>query len=305
MIRDRSGGSHAIGGMGNGGIRQSRAPATVRTGFRRPGTHPGAARIRSARGTRAVPFLLAGLALCLLHPRPAWTQTGVAGDTAAGGHATADGPAEWEFAIRPYFFLSGVSGSVTADPVTLPINSRFSDLLDNVRVGAFLAFTAEKGRWGFHTDFEYIRLVGEGTSSLDAALELENLIGEADVTLRPSRESTLKFLAGVRVYWVQQTLSVRGESLPEVDTTVLDPVLGAHGSWALGRTWGFEMRGDIGGFGVGSEFTYQLLTLFRWEISRALSLPFGYRVLGYQIRDENVWMNTRMGGLLLGVDFRF
>jgi hypothetical protein len=65
------------------------------------------------------------------------------------------------------------------------------------------------------------------------------------------------------------------------------------------------MRGDIGGFGVGSEFTYQLLTLFRWEISRSLSLPFGYRILGYQIRDENVWMNTRMGGLLLGVDFRF
>ena len=125
------------------------------------------------------------------------------------------------------------------------------------------------------------------------------------MTFRPSRASTLKFLAGLRVYWVQETLRIEGEPLPEVNTTVIDPILGALGSWELSDRWDFQMRGDIGGFGISSEFTYQLLTLFRWGISDTVSLPFGYRILGYQIQDGNVWMNTRMGGLVVGLDFRF
>ena len=104
----------------------------------------------------------------------------------------------------------------------------------------------------------------------------------------------------MRVYSVIQNVTLLGVEVPEANTTVVDPVLGAYGSWVLHDRWDFELRGDIGGFGVSSEFTYQMMALFRWGINDTLSIPFGYRVLGYQIRKDNIWMNTRMSGRCWG-----
>jgi hypothetical protein len=81
--------------------------------------------------------------------------------------------------------------------------------------------------------------------------------------------------------------------------------VGAVASWELGERWRFAMRGDIGGFGISSEFTYQLMLEFQWRLSRSVALPFGYRVLEYQIRQDAVWLDTRLRGLFLGLDLRF
>jgi len=222
-----------------------------------------------------------------------------------GVPAEDSGASEWRFVLRPYMYLSGLSGSITAGPITFPINSSFGDIFDNLRIGGFLGFTAEKGQWGIYSDFQYISLIGESESRFEMELELENVIGEVDATFRPGGDTGLKFLAGVRVYSIDQTLRIRGEPLFKANTTVIDPVVGAHGSWALSNRWHFDMRGDVGGFGVSSEATYQLALYFRWDVSRSVGIPFGYRILGYQIKDDDVWMNTRMSGLVLGLDFRF
>ena len=236
---------------------------------------------------------------------PAFPQAAAAKTSQEEIFPETETPSQWDFSLRPYLFLSGLAGSVTAGPVTLPINSGFGDLVDHLRIGGFLAFTAEKEKWGFYADFQYISLVGKSTGRIDAALELENLIAEADVSFRPGNTPTLKFMAGVRLYTVEQTLSFREEELPQVGTTVIDPILGAHGVWELNDRWDFELRGDIGGFGVSSEFTYQLLALFHWDISNSINVPFGYRILSYQIQTGDIWMDTRMSGLVLGLDFRF
>ncbi len=145
------------------------------------------------------------------------------------------------------------------------------------------------GSGGVNADFQYINLYGESSGILETSLDLKNVIGEVDLLFRPTAAPTLRFLAGVRVYSVGQTVRL----------------LGAYGSWMLSDRWDFSLREDFGGFGVSSEFTYQMMAFFRWGISGTLSLPFGYRVLGYQIRKDDVWMNTRMSGLVLGLDIRF
>ena len=259
-------------------------------------THP--------RAGRLLP-LWALLLVGLLAADPAWPQTEATETTQEEMPTETGSTSKWDFSLRPYLFLSGLSGSVTAGPLTIPINSGFGDLVDHLRIGGFLAFTAEKEKWGFYADFQYISLVGKGTGGLNAELELENLIAEADVSFRPGNAPTLKFMAGLRLYSVEQTLRIRDNQLPPANTTVVDPILGAHGVWELNERWDFELRGDIGGFGVSSEFTYQLLALFHWDISNSLNVPFGYRILGYQIQTDDIRMDTRMSGLVLGLDFRF
>ena len=61
-----------------------------------------------------------------------------------------------------------------------------------------------------------------------------------------------RFLDGVRLFDVSQSLRVAEDPALEASTTVVDPILGAVGTWELGDRWRFGMRGDIGGFGVGS-----------------------------------------------------
>ena len=212
---------------------------------------------------------------------------------------------QWEFTLRPYFFLSGLSGSLTVDRVTVPLNSSFRDLLHNVEVGAFINLRAEKKRWGVNADFQYIKLAATGTGLTDTSLDLENVIGEVDLMYRPAEAPTLRFLAGARLYSATQTVRLIGRDLPSAATTVVDPIVGAHGRWTLHDRWRFELRGDIGGFGVSSEFTYQMMALFVWGISDTIRVPFGYRVLGVQIRNDDLWMNIRMTGLVVGLDVRF
>jgi len=214
-------------------------------------------------------------------------------------------PSEWRFSLRPYFFLAGLSGSVTVETITFPINSSFSTLLNNVEMGGFISFSAEKDRWGINADFQYINLYGKGSGSQDHSMDLKNIIGEVSAMFRPAGAPTLRFLAGLRAYSVGQTVTLFGAELPEISTTLVDPIVGAYGSWMLHDRWDFELRGDIGGFGISSEFTYQLMALFRWGINDSLSLPLGYRVLGYQIQKDGVLMNTRMSGMMLGLDIRF
>ena len=236
------------------------------------------------------------LAMLGLGASPTWAQ----GTT---GSASADDG--WQMTLRPYLFLSGLSGSVTSGSLTFPINSSFGELIDNLRPSFFVAYTAERGAWGVYADAQYISLLGQATHAPGTSLELKNVIVEADLTYRPSLAPSLHFFAGLRMYTVDQTLNIASQPKVEANTTVVDPIIGATGAWALTPGWAFEMRGDIGGYGAGSEFTHQLMGLLTWRMNDTFRLPFGYRVLGYQIQTGDVMMNTQMGGVVVGLDAKF
>lgn len=206
--------------------------------------------------------------------------------------------------IRPYLFLAGLSGSITAGPNTIPINSSFGELVENLQFSLFTAVEFEKGRWGGYADFQYISLGAEGSGALGATVELKNIIGEVDMTYRPSRAGGLRVLAGARGYQVDQTLTIGANPPVTASTFVLDPIVGAIGQWPLGETWDFEIRGDIGGFGISSEFTSQLAMVAMLKVSKTVSIPIGYRTLNYRIKDGKVFMDTQMGGLVLGADIK-
>jgi len=210
----------------------------------------------------------------------------------------------WKVAIRPYFFLAGVSGSVTSGSNTIPINSTFGDILDNVKLSLFTSIALEKGRWGVYGDFQYIDLNAEGSGAVGGTVGLRNIIGEIDGTYRPRRTEGLRLVAGVRGYQVDQTVTIGANPPVKAKTLVIDPIIGAVGVWRLGDQWQFRLRGDIGGFGVSSEFTSQLSLVVLYDISKVVSIPLGYRTLNYRIKTDGIHMDTGMGGLVVGVDIR-
>ena len=43
--------------------------------------------------------------------------------------------------------------------------------------------------------------------------------------------------------------------------------------------WLFQLRGDVGGFGIGSDFTWQAQAYFGYRFSKLFQLTAGYRIL--------------------------
>jgi len=207
----------------------------------------------------------------------------------------------WEFTISPYLWIAQRSGHVSTDLGTVALDD------PDESAAFFLYGEANYERWGLAFDVAAMHSDDEADSIGGGKIDLDEdtLIVEADVTYRPLEDSSLQFLAGLRVF--DDSLDIDFPILPDQkdDVTQWDPVVGAQGTWELGNHFVFRLRGDIGGFGLDSDLTYQGLALLAWEFLPHWYLSGGYRLLGYKYDDgdnENDW---RLDGFLIGLAARF
>lgn len=238
-------------------------------------------------------------------------QSGPQSPAPAQGTEPAPAPAPtsdegWKFGITPYLWMAGIQGTLIVGPVGIPVQQSFSDLTSNLDFGGSLRAEARRKAWSVLFDTTYIAVSGDvpvPTGNLD--VDMDSLFVELDLGYTPERAPGLTFLVGARLLDVEQTVGF--PNLPRVEscTTVVDPILGARGTWDLCEKFMFSLRGDIGGFGLSSEFTSQLAGNFRWAFSRAGGVELGYRMYTYDIDKSDVRFDMRTAGPTLGVDFRF
>lgn len=75
----------------------------------------------------------------------------------------------------------------------------------------------------------------------------------------------------------------------------------------LSDRWDLSLRGDIGGFGIGSDFTWQMTALlgYRFPLFGAdATAAIGYRILDQNYDDGFEWDMT-LHGPVLGLGIRF
>lgn len=120
----------------------------------------------------------------------------------------------------------------------------------------------------------------------------------------------LDVLAGGRLWQISAELKFTPGVLPDVvvDATErwIDPIIGARTIADIGKRWRVHGHGDIGGFGIRSDLTWQLLGSIGYEIATGTVLRFGYRHLDVDFEnDENGFIfDTGTGGWVLGVTIR-
>jgi hypothetical protein len=59
----------------------------------------------------------------------------------------------------------------------------------------------------------------------------------------------------------------------------MDPILIARLTASIREKWLFHLRGDLGGFGIGSDFTWQLEAYAGYRFSKLFQLKAGYRYI--------------------------
>jgi opacity protein-like surface antigen len=129
------------------------------------------------------------------------------------------------------------------------------------------------------------------------------LTGEGKPTL------SVDFLAGDR--FVHLDSSLRIENLVDVDRSKdwLDPFLGARLGLDIIDRLSVAVRGDIGGFGVGSHFTWNMVAILAYQVSQRITLGAGYRILDINFSEgtgsQKFKFDVQMRGPMLGFAIRF
>jgi hypothetical protein len=119
---------------------------------------------------------------------------------------------------------------------------------------------------------------------------------------------------GGRVVRHEQILTTGSQTDPTTETikeTWFDPVIGSRLWMELGRRFWASFNGDIGGFSVGSDFTWTLGGELGFRLFRPLdiSLRYNYQEVDYDNRKTDAsayrWSNGVQQGWFLGAIINF
>ena len=89
------------------------------------------------------------------------------------------------------------------------------------------------------------------------------------------------------------------------DKNWVDPFLGFRARWNLTEAFYLTGRTDVGGFGVGSDLTWQASASAGYRIGDNWSVEAGYRWLDIDYSDNQFAMNLAERGMFFNVGYDF
>ena len=251
----------------------------------------------------------------------------------------------WTFSLLPYVWLPSMNGDLRYGPpaaggATPKVSIDADTLLSDLDVALMVTGEARKGRWSISTDLIYLDLSsgnsavrsidfnpGPGpvnlfNTALDGGTQTEvkgtvwSLTGGYAVVQNP--RATLDVIGGFRYFDVEATtnwqLSAtvtgpvgaptfgRTGSVTKSDS-LWDAIVGVRGRLKLGEgNWFAPYHLDVGG--GDSRLTWQAMAgvgyAYHWG-----DVVLAYRYLSYEQGGNKLIEDFRLGGLALGVNFRF
>ena len=260
-------------------------------------------------------------------------------------------PSDWQITIAPYAWLMGASGSLTAGSQKVDVNANFIDVLGKTdTVVAFMAYgEARKSPYGAYLDLIYTQVTASGgfataRNPLPQLSLAVNANGGVRSTLfiaelggfyelyrggEAGSRTVVDALFGIR-YWhasndltfnVSGAFNAPGFRFDRNGNQVIfrsgdmdwaDPVIGLRLRHEFAPHHELRLRGDIGGFGIGSQFSWQAFAGYGYEFSpgpTSWTAHIGYRALavnysagsGTDVRGVDAVLH----GPVLGVSARF
>jgi hypothetical protein len=220
---------------------------------------------------------------------------------------------EWKHEFAPYIWGAAMEGQSGIGPVTVDIDMSFSDIVDNLETGFQGMYRATKDQWSVSVDLVYMGLGATGNGPqgyVRGDLDMDQIALEVDGGYEVMER--LVVFGGLRYNDVSIELDASGPSesiSADKDESWIDPVIGAHYTVPFSDKWSMTLRGDIGGFGVGSDFAWQGVASVRWQPKERLGVLAAYRYFDMDYEDgsglDRFVYDMSTSGPGLGVVFTF
>ncbi|MFE3838654.1 hypothetical protein [Pseudogemmobacter sonorensis] len=217
----------------------------------------------------------------------------------------------WQGQITPYVWASGLGGDITpfTGGPTVSFDKSFSDVLEDLDGAFFLSGYARKDRFVVLGDFSYSssskgELTPVGPAS--GKLRQTSLTLAAGYRAVSNESMTLDLLGGARLWRIKGSVEAPGVGIQSSPgKSFVDPILALRANFALAPRWSAIFYADVGGFGVGSESTSQIVATANYQVNDNLYVSAGYRQLNVDYSDGGTRIDATMAGPLLGMTWRF
>lgn len=195
----------------------------------------------------------------------------------------------WRFSIEPYLLAISIDGDTSIGRVTgADVEVDFSDILETLEAAFMINGSAyHKSGWGVVVDYGFMKLGADTTGPKDGVIDATVRQGILEAFLAkqfPLKKGHWEIFTGIR-WWdndidvaVQSTLGA-GSINPQVDEDWVDPVIGAKAQIPMSEKFDLVLRGDIGGFGIASDFTSNITAGFHYRFTDMISLDVLYKAL--------------------------
>jgi hypothetical protein len=125
-----------------------------------------------------------------------------------------------------------------------------------------------------------------------------------------SQKTFLDVFAGARVYdfYTQIVLrpNLRRQGVNATGSeTWADPIIGLKGRYYVSRAVFLNFYGDIGGFGAGSDLSWQVLGGVGVQAAHWIDVELGYRALGFDYQPGRARQEITTHGPIIGAIIHF
>lgn len=229
---------------------------------------------------------------------------------------------EWKFLVEPYMLFPNMSGSVglgsgeVVPDVTVDANS--SDILGQLKMGFMLNAEASSGKWTIGSDLLYMSLAqGVKPSVLiqNGELSVKQLGWEVSglYAVQPWLDLGIGGMLNSINSEVEINQSVFGggtiNKSKSMTKTWFDPMLIARFHSKSNEKFVYQFRGEIGGFGIGSDFAWQMQAYAGYRFSKLFQITGGYRIISLDYETGSVasrfMYNVDTSGPVLRFGFNF
>lgn len=217
---------------------------------------------------------------------------------------------DWSGQVTLYGWGAGVGGDFTplAGAPTLSFDKSLSEVLDDLDAAFFATGLARRGNLVFFGDLTY-------SSSSRAGIIPPGLPATGEVTLKSltlaagrrfdaGGGTSVDVLGGLRGWDIDGAITTPGPSIAP-SAGFVDPIVAVRVNTSLTDRWSILSYADIGGFGIGSDLTWQAAFTANWQAREGLWLSFGWRHLAVDYSEGGTVFDGAMSGPLLGLTLQF
>ena len=209
--------------------------------------------------------------------------------------AAQDSLKKWGYRIEPYLMFPAMNGGTGVAGLPLAdVDASASDIFSKLKMGFMLNLEASNGTWAINSDFLYM--------DLEQDLAASTLINGGDVSAKQlgwevaglRRVSPwLEFGIGGLLNSIELEMNVDQKQIGggsvnrsgKRSKTWLDPMLITRMTTPGSKKFYGQLRAEMGGFGIGSTFAWQVQGIAGYRFSKTFDISLGYRAISLDYQD--------------------
>lgn len=219
--------------------------------------------------------------------------------------------------VTLYGWLPWIDADVTTGRGGLSASLSGGDVLNALDFTIMATAEAQYGRFGVLVDFVYAKLSDQQTlrgpfaSTLRLGLSQTLLTGALTYRVIDDEAVAIDALAGARLVDIGSDISIVGGGpggtfvKASGDATWVDPVIGVRGLVPLTDTLSATLLADIGGFGAGSDFSWEVFAGLNYDFTDRFTGRLGFRYISIDYTKNGREFDLEFYGPAAGISINF